>query len=418
VDEIFYEMLHNGSGEEWQEHEDGSFSLNIDRVLDGIYIKDVPRDKRRYVAMQNVFNSLLQELYPEDPRQMKFGFADEVVESLLANTLEFSGDPSPAAKVLVGTIMEGHSYSCVMINLPDDLCDSIIAWGKQQIPNESLFVDKDGGLGREEETHVTVKYGLFDAMPSPDLLDVFKNTNPFEVALAPISLFRNDDFDVVKLDVNSAQLHELNRKVSETAPHHDTHPDYKPHVTIAYVKKGTCDRLEGVSPFDNPVKLGVSSIKTEGKFDAKSVIFSSHADIKREYPLGKAKVGEAMTPADLVRTVGIPPEEQPLRVLRRRVSRELIDSVWVQKVNKPDDGSGLRACGFGVDGELIIFFRGKQSAKSEFCSFEVLKSAVRQWRNLYGVRLFVNGSEAGTVSYNNPALQDAPYTPSTPAGGV
>jgi len=402
LDNIFWELERNGGGDHWDDHYGtGEYSLDINRLLSSNYLPNVPHSERYQETLDGIYQELLGELYPEDPRQMKFPFADEVAEALLENAVEMSDDPSPAAKMLVATLLEGHSYSCVMINLPDELADRINSWGKQQIPDTALFVDKDGGMGREEETHVTVKFGLLDAMPSPELKDVFRNTQPFDIELKPITLFRQDDYDVVKMDVISAQLHALNREVCNVAPHHDTHPEYHPHVTIAYVKKGTCDRLEGVSPFDDPVKLGVSSLGTDGKFTAKSVVFSSSTDVKRDFALGGGIVKEAMTPQDLIRKAGLTPEKQKFSGIRRRVGRELVDAVWIDKVDKPREGYD-----WGVEGELRIFFHGKRTVITSFCSFDVLKMSVRQWRNIYGAKLFVNGKEAGVVSYMNPALQD------------
>jgi 2'-5' RNA ligase len=412
VDTIFYELEHNGGGDHWEDHQGtGDYSLDIKRLLTSNYIKDVPHNERYAETLQGIYDELYNELYPEDPRQMKFPFADEVAERLLENAVDISDNPSPAALILVATLLESHDYSCLMINLPDELADQIIAWGKQQIPEESLFVDKDGDKGREDEIHVTLKYGLLDAMPSPDLKELFRNTKPFEIALAPITLFRQDDHDVVKLDVHSAQLHALNREVCSIAPYHDTYPDYHPHITLCYVKKGTCDRLEGVSPFDDPVKLGVSSLSTDGKFTAKSVVFSSHTDVKKEYALGGIVVKEAMTPQELIQKVGLTPEEQPFGTIRRRVGKELVDAVWIDKVDKKYDPHSVEGCGFGIEGELRIFFHGKRAVKSEFCSYEVLKMSVRQWRNMYGARLFVNGKQSGVVSYSNPALQDEKTQP-------
>jgi 2'-5' RNA ligase len=184
-----------------------------------------------------------------------------------------------------------HDYSCVMIDLPKDLAEHVIRWGKQQISNDILYVDKDGGCGREEEIHVTVKYGLTAASPDDRLLDIFKRIKGFEIKLAPISLFKQDDHDVVKMDIISPHLMALNRDVCAAAEAPgDSHPEYHAHVTIAYVKPGTCDRLEGMSPFDDPVKFGVSSIGKDGTFTADEVVFSSTDGSKTKYDLGHPKL--------------------------------------------------------------------------------------------------------------------------------
>jgi hypothetical protein len=39
------------------------------------------------------------------------------------------------------------------------------------------------------------------------------------------------------MNVSSEKLHELN-KLAKNLPHTDSYPDYKPHLTIAYLLKG------------------------------------------------------------------------------------------------------------------------------------------------------------------------------------
>ena len=69
--------------------------------------------------------------------------------------------------------------------------------------------------------------------------EALKGERPVTVRFGKVSLFTtNPDYDVVKVDVESAGLHGLNKKVSEAQPNTETHPEYKPHVTIAYVRKG------------------------------------------------------------------------------------------------------------------------------------------------------------------------------------
>lgn len=144
-----------------------------------------------------------------------------------------------------------YKYGCAMVHLPQDLGDFLLNWGKLNIPDESLHVDEDNGKGREDEMHVTVKFGLLaDRLPD-SVKEIAKNTEPFRVFLGNISFFRNGEYDVVKIDVESPALRELNRQVSDAVPNEDKHPNYNPHVTLAYVKPGSCDKLEGVDPFQD-----------------------------------------------------------------------------------------------------------------------------------------------------------------------
>jgi len=75
---------------------------------------------------------------------------------------------------------------------------------------------------------------------------------PIEVNLSGISIFENPEFDVVKFDVNSKLLTKLNTLMKQL-PHTSTFPEYHPHITIAYVKKGEGNKY--IKKFENERKL-------------------------------------------------------------------------------------------------------------------------------------------------------------------
>lgn len=133
-------------------------------------------------------------------------------------------------------MQNGRSYSCVMAKLPKAIGDELIAWGKQNIPDEDLFTS-EGNNGRETDPHVTILYGLHtdDVDVIKDLLADEKTIN---LKLGKITYFTNNpDYDVIKVDVESDDLERLNTKL-KTLDYTNKYTDYKPHATIAYVKKG------------------------------------------------------------------------------------------------------------------------------------------------------------------------------------
>lgn len=181
-----------------------------------------------------------------------------------------------------------RSYSCVMVPVPVELADIAIAWAKANVSDEDVFQNEDGGHGRENDIHITLKYGLLEAEPSEHLVAILEDTAPFEVSLGNVSLFKNEEFDVLKLDVNSPGLELVNARVSEL-PNEDEHPKYTPHCTLAYVKKDSCDHLVGKEVFTGPVLSGDTETEAneKGAFVAKSVIFSSPDSDKTTLLLGK-----------------------------------------------------------------------------------------------------------------------------------
>lgn len=138
---------------------------------------------------------------------------------------------------------ELHSYSSTQFNLPDDIGDEIIEWCQSNISDSSLYEDpEDSTFGREYEPHVTVLYGLHANKPD-EIKNLLNKTKSFPITLGKISLFTTSDkFDVIKIEVKGEKLHELNKLISKL-PHTNKFPEYKPHITLAYIKKGKCKNL-------------------------------------------------------------------------------------------------------------------------------------------------------------------------------
>ncbi len=146
--------------------------------------------------------------------------------------------PSPFARnaVLSSYLMKKsgpHSYGCLMAILPKDISEEILYWSNEYIPDRHL-----GEGGREDTPHITIKYGFRDSSPETvqALKDLVQSTGPISVKLGVFSLFRgNKDGDVLKVGITSFQLNELNRVITQSFDCEDKYPDYKPHVTIAYI---------------------------------------------------------------------------------------------------------------------------------------------------------------------------------------
>ena len=132
-----------------------------------------------------------------------------------------------------------NRFSCVLANLPDQEAKSVLAWGKKHISNK----DVDKKEGRELEPHITILYGLH-AQNTDEIKDLIKNAT-LEATLGIISKFStHPDYDVLKIEVESKYFSALNKKL-KSLPYTSTHPGYKAHCTLSYVKKGSCEDLVG-----------------------------------------------------------------------------------------------------------------------------------------------------------------------------
>ena len=142
-----------------------------------------------------------------------------------------------------------HKFASTQINLPTGIAQHVRAFGLR-IPREDLC-QEEGDRGLETEIHCTLKYGI----NSPDVAPVrtvLRGEPPIKVRLGKVSVFPATDgheFDVVKIDVDSPDLHRLNAKIAAACAHTDRFKTYKPHVTIAYVLPGRGKRYAGDTSF-------------------------------------------------------------------------------------------------------------------------------------------------------------------------
>ncbi len=160
-----------------------------------------------------------------------------------------------------------HSFSCVMIDLPDDLAQKVKSWGQRNVDTADLFVPDGRRTGRETEPHVTVLYGIHTERVSR-IRRALEGVQPFTVKLGKASIFKNADMDVLKMEVTSPDLFSLNEKLSESLYNTQTHSEYQPHVTLAYLKKDKGDKYKGDKTFAGT------------EFEVKKVVFSSWTGVK------------------------------------------------------------------------------------------------------------------------------------------
>lgn len=144
-----------------------------------------------------------------------------------------------------------HEFSSTQVDLPEPLAGEVRAMAAR-IPNDDLSEGSgDYSGGREDEPHVTVKYDLHSNSPA-EAKKLLADQGPITLKLGKTSVFKNPDkgFDVVKIAVDSPDLHRLNKLIADKIDHTYTYPDYKPHVTLAYVKSGLGEKYSGMTDLE------------------------------------------------------------------------------------------------------------------------------------------------------------------------
>lgn len=145
-----------------------------------------------------------------------------------------------------------HKFASTQFNLADAV-DNLRPNGHQLSSDicrsTNMFDDEDLAKdGRELEPHVTILYGLHSDDPA-EVRRCLAGSKPIKLTLGRTSIFpakEGADYDVVKIDVDSADLHRLNAEVAK-CQHTNNHGSYKPHVTLAYVKAGEGKQFAGKS---------------------------------------------------------------------------------------------------------------------------------------------------------------------------
>jgi len=173
-----------------------------------------------------------------------------------------------------------HDFSCLMCDLPLDIAFEVISWGKHIIPEKDLASN-----GRETQIHVTVKYGIHIS-DFTEIRNYFYNCKPFYIILGSTQFFSNDEHDVIYLPVSSPELHQLNGIVSSSFKNTDTHPEYIPHITIAYVKAGLGPRYNNLSRFDGK-KVLISSAIFSGRDNRETTFnFFDYDTLHKAFEIG------------------------------------------------------------------------------------------------------------------------------------
>jgi hypothetical protein len=129
---------------------------------------------------------------------------------------------------------------CLMAYVDPTYGPRITSTGQRLIPPQILYTDpNDPTYGYDNEPHVTLKYGFEPDISKMDVATILQGVKPFNVVLKSLNQFQNEKYDVVKFEVHKCPVLTELRRRCDGYPNSDSYPDYKPHMTLAYVKKGT-----------------------------------------------------------------------------------------------------------------------------------------------------------------------------------
>jgi len=116
-------------------------------------------------------------------------------------------------------------------------------WVAKNIPRNTI-------LKLEHRPHVTVYYGADKRDRQAIERIVQEYGRPIRAMLGEFDTFEAEGHDVLYIKIIGDSFHELNKKIA-ALPHSrpSTHKKYVPHLTVAYLKKGTGRKYVGNTPF-------------------------------------------------------------------------------------------------------------------------------------------------------------------------
>lgn len=133
--------------------------------------------------------------------------------------------------------------------------------------------------GREDDEHITIKWGLHTINPN-DVVNALNDwRGPIRLTLGKTSFFETEDGDALIVLVDSPDLHRIHALLSERLDNTTTHPKYIPHATIAYLKPGI-----GKDYADDERFVGQ-------QYEINKITFGSKHEKKTELQLGVRHAG-------------------------------------------------------------------------------------------------------------------------------
>lgn len=162
------------------------------------------------------------------------------------------------------------SYGWVSVNAPKEVRSKTIAFSKS-LPERELYTEREGWeKGYEDKPHITVLYGI-ESVDARKVENALAEEKGGIINLGLIDVFEREEYDVLIVRVNSRPLHRLNKQLRANVKYFETFPDYKPHLTLAYLKCGNGVKYKGDDRFKD-VSWDFNEVIFEDKNDVKTTI--------------------------------------------------------------------------------------------------------------------------------------------------
>ena len=142
-----------------------------------------------------------------------------------------------------------EEFSWVYIDISSKIKD-IHTKVADEIDEKDLYTIKQGkgdwSYGIEDKPHITVKFKIPFDNPNK-IIKILENMEGGNVSIQDIQIFEQDKYDVLVVECKSNTLNKLHKQLTDKLDIPDDYPDYIPHVTIAYFKKGKAKQYKDMA---------------------------------------------------------------------------------------------------------------------------------------------------------------------------
>lgn len=163
--------------------------------------------------------------------------------------------PSPFRARHKFFVPEKKRYGCLMASIPSPLANQILSWSRSVIPQKHLTME-----GIQADPHITIKYGFVedDQATIRKIREYLTSVGPIKVKLKGLDHFPDSgDGAVLLVKIDSPQLKKVNSYISKHFACEDKYPEYKPHLTLAYIQPQYLPLYEDIQEalFDQEIEI-------------------------------------------------------------------------------------------------------------------------------------------------------------------
>ena len=221
----------------------------------------------------NIYNTIMADFKGMYSEENAHAIALRVID-LVPQIIQMGSSKLNMKKV--AEVNPKYDYGVVQTSdVPETVTDAIKDI-QGSIDKDKLYdgEDEPGWVenGIQKLFHITVLFGVNDDVKD-EVKKVFDKYRPVHIETTEIKYFSSDpNYDVAIVRCKSEELTKIHDELKDTLENKETYPNYKPHITIAYLKKG--ERLDGSEQITN-ISWEVNSLDlstSDGKLEKISAL--------------------------------------------------------------------------------------------------------------------------------------------------